>query len=481
MNARPRPGTDSPRPRPHKPFAPRPAGWPKRPIPKVPPLPKGSPFLIGKALGKAASKAIPILGAAITAYEVYDYLWNGSMQGAGWVPHPTVNCPRTNPRLGWGNPANTSCQTTGISTLPLTYAQVMFAATIKEVHLGTPTTSGSPRYRNGLQWVRTIPSPALIPQPGVLPVPAADPFAPPLPALQPKPRPQELPIKKPAPQPRTAPRPVGRPLPGEQPSRAPLPKGRPRPGRDTKPEYHPIPNMPFPITLYPTPGGGVPNPIQPDQVIDFKPPTGGKPGGPKPGRETPRVRQRPNSARNRPKKRKREKERKPDTRVKVRGALGLINLATEANDFLNVLYDALPEDSPCKRGAERDTRKSGKKYVTPYHKAKAVYDCFSSIDVGNAIEGYVNNQVEDYVFGMIGQQVGKATGNFGVTTGLNRALQKQQELAQGEGPGIGDLIPQIDIDDETGELTVTVPQFGSVGFGAFGSGKVTTKRPTKGK
>lgn len=136
----------------------------------------------------------------------------------------------------------------------------------------------------------------------------------------------------------------------------------------------------------------------------------------------------------------------------------------------------------CKKAAEKAGKKSGKNYVNPYQQAKAVYNCYQDIDLANTIENYVNNQVEDFVYGTIGQAVGKASGKIGVSTGLNRAIKNQQNLG-GElgGADIGDLIPRIDIDDETGEFSVTVPQFGTVNFGTFGSGRVTTKRPTKEK
>lgn len=488
-NAVPRTRPDVPRPRPHRPFAPRPAGWPARPIPKIPPLPKGSPFLLGKVIGKGLARLVPGLGIALTAYELYDYFYSGgpaTLNRAKWDIYKA--CSGEGWRWSEGQVFN-NCNGFQIpdTRTPTSYAGIYENivppgwTNFKTYKFGYNTGFGNDVYIKTDEWILKAGASGLpdfagstFIQPGTNPFPT--PNLAPKPRIEPQINPQHLPINRPIADPFGAPRPVGRPAPGEQPNNMPRQKGKPRQSSRPRPETYPAPTMPFPVTAFPNPIGNLPSPVQPDISVDIRPPRRGEPS------PRPQPRNRPPSGRNKPPRSKKEKEKKVHVRTVAGGFWAAINTFTEGVDFLGVLYDSLPEDSLCKKAAEKAGRKSGKNYVNPYQQAKAVYNCYDDIDLANTIENYVNNQVEDMVYGAIGQQLGKASGKFGLTTGLNRAIKNQQDLAgQLTGASIGDLIPVIDIDDETGEFSVTVPQFGTVNFGKFGDGRITVKRPTKEK
>lgn len=466
-NAKPKPRPGFPRPT-HKPFRPAPGGWPNRPIPKLPALPASAPIV--KGVGKVASRLIPFAGAALTAYELWEYYKEQNskyVNPAKWQVVTTCSGGQT----AWGGSAtNPGCGavTQTASTVPRSIDAATGTFRWSYEYKNAPYVLGNTRPRGNI-YVRVPLSPAT--WPSYLPSQPAPNFEP-LPEAMPRPakRPTELPILKPYPLPNRFPVRYPRPRPGEQPAKQPKPDGRPRPRPRNRPEPAVrFPLLPFPFVVLP-PGF---NPSVPDIVITTKPGNKNPPGNtPKP---PVRTNGRSSGGRNRP-PRKREKERKTNVRTVAGAGWGLINVVTEGVDFLNVLYDALPDDSPCKAKAKKASKIN---VATPYAKAKAVYDCFDQIDVGNALEGYVNNQVEDFVFGMMGQQVSKATGNFGLSTGLNRALKQQQEMATGDGQGIADLIPQLDIDDETGEVSVSIPALGTVSLGKFGDGKVSVQRPEK--
>lgn len=144
---------------------------------------------------------------------------------------------------------------------------------------------------------------------------------------------------------------------------------------------------------------------------------------------------------------RREKERKVRSRA-VGKLWAFVGQITEGMDLIQVLYDAIP-DGKC--GKFDWKTRSGDYFTDPYEKAKAIYNCFEHINVGQALENYVNNQIEDWMYAQQGKALGKASGNLGVTTGLSRAITQNQQ-----DDFVGYLVPKVDIDWSTGDISVTV-------------------------
>ena len=109
-----------------------------------------------------------------------------------------------------------------------------------------------------------------------------------------------------------------------------------------------------------------------------------------------------------------------DRKIHVKTVVGpqvhaVLNVVTETFDFIDTLYkgvkDLVPRNEWC---ANHDYK----------CKLAQLYDHWDdpNFDVAKWVSAFINNQLEDMLFGMIGQQVGGATGRLGITTGLSRAL-----------------------------------------------------------
>ena len=142
-----------------------------------------------------------------------------------------------------------------------------------------------------------------------------------------------------------------------------------------------------------------------------------------------------------------KKEGKANVRSVSGAGWGVLNFVTEAMDFVDVLHDSLPK----KCQAKKKTRADYQRGITPHAKAQAIYDCFEEIDLATAITNYINNQFEDAVYGTLGAQTGRASRNFGVSTGLDRALRQAEDAATGDEPI---KLPELVYDEETGEFSV---------------------------
>lgn len=142
---------------------------------------------------------------------------------------------------------------------------------------------------------------------------------------------------------------------------------------------------------------------------------------------------------------KNTKERKLNIRTVAGRAWIAINIVTEGLDFMNVLHGAIPKHLRCKGKWFK-----GKWYpCSTNRKFKDIYDHFEHIDLAAAVVGYINNQAEDYIYGMMGRATGSASRNLGITTGLSRAIRGGQEAAVGDQPF---ELPEIKYNPETGEL-----------------------------
>lgn len=130
----------------------------------------------------------------------------------------------------------------------------------------------------------------------------------------------------------------------------------------------------------------------------------GKPGQPKPsiGVAGPKGTNPPG---------RKEKERK--TKLGAVGgtaAARIVNMTTESLDFLDALWDALPEEIKRKGArhnrslAEKLERKGRKRYS---EKVKDVWNHFDKINLTDALENIIKNQVEDFVIGKMSKHATK--------------------------------------------------------------------------
>lgn len=202
--------------------------------------------------------------------------------------------------------------------------------------------------------------------------------------------PHELPIGSPAPvaPPLNYPRPD--PWSPESPDRGPHPGENPRPVPNPVPNPvprpDPVPN-PDPVT---TPRVVV-NPF-PDAHLDTWLPAVSP---------SPRTN---NNPRPRPPA-KREKETKARMGAVAAAIWHGVGPITETVDFVDVLYEALPKN--IKRDAYRDRGRQ----PNPFERAELIYRNINQIDIGKALSGYVQEQIEDYVIGKFGKKLGEASRN----------------------------------------------------------------------
>ena len=233
------------------------------------------------------------------------------------------------------------------------------------------------------------------------------------------------------------------PKPGQMPGVQPGPKPGAFPG--TKPGIMPLP-IPkpggLPIVVGPVIGPGAQPWVPPKIVVSPKPGVSSKP---------PTIYKPPPSGPSQPPK-KGWKEKKLNVKS-IGGAATAIwvagNAFTEGVDLMESIYDAIP-DYPGK-----------KDNPTPYDMAEAIYDNFDEIDWPSAIENWINNQIEDAVFGGIGKAGNKANQVSGAATGGGHAVGAGGDAA-GEylGPDGALPLPTIDYDESSGQVTLDVPGVG---------------------
>ena len=224
-----------------------------------------------------------------------------------------------------------------------------------------------------------------------------------------------------------------------------------------------MPLAPFPIVAVHPPPGQVPPP--PDQVIDIPPPTPrGGPPSPPPTHHTrpPRGRKPPDS---------RTKEKKLSVRTKANKAWIVLNLATEAFDFVDALFAGLPDH--CKKQAGQSPN--------PYQKARAVYNCFDEMDWSKFVNAFINQQITDMVVGGIGMVSTMGLKFSGATSGsgyISRNLAEREhasdmaikakldagEITKEEAQELDMLdnvpIPVVTFNEETGSWEVSIEQWG---------------------
>lgn len=198
--------------------------------------------------------------------------------------------------------------------------------------------------------------------PHELPVGSPAPWTPPLNFPRPDPWSPESPSRGPRPYETPAPQP--KPVPKPEPLPEPVPNPAPRPNV----VQNPFPNAPL------------------DSWLPAPRPNGRPQAQPKP---------RPPA--------KHEKEAKARM-GRVAGAIwGAFGPITETVDFVDVLYEALP------RNLKRAEYKKRGRQPNPIERAELIYKNINQIDVGKALTGYVQNEIEDYVIGQFGKKLGEAS------------------------------------------------------------------------
>lgn len=254
-------------------------------------------------------------------------------------------------------------------------------------------------------------------------------------------RPEEAPIMWPG-QPVAAPYSASLPDPGMQPSENPL--TRPAPRRisvEVPPFVSPWtpPVVVVPPVVSPQPGTS-PVPTVPPTVILTPNPDGGLDIVTTPGGRTPSP----------PGKRTIEKKARVSGGPKSLRVV--VNWVTEGLDFVDSLYAATRNEKE-RKCPPRDYKC---KFATIF---QGVQD--RRFDMAKFLESFLNNQLEDYMFGRLGQALGGVSRELGITTGLSRALTSHQgaigDLTQG---GLGDALPELDYDPATQEWALNWDLFG---------------------
>lgn len=429
-----------------------PRGFPKPPggMPKLPPAARPAAGLsaafAGRLAGKVAARLVPGLGLALAGWELYSYL-REQVDPAGWYLAPG-SCARVGDRWksGTGNYSCSSESAFTTSTLNSYTAAPEFTTwpSAHNISYGRPhpTVANYHWVNMGQIWRRKVANTNNIPfwvkKPQIYYAP--NPLA--------RPVPREKPAPDTFPRPRSFPRAVA--PPGTQPASKPQPepgprtrpdrRARPRPRRrNPRPQRIHIPLQPFPVVIAPPvvfrPDDPRPLPLQPPTVT-----IGGPPGAPP-------VTVRPGNPKDRPPDPK-TVERKVNVRSRLGGAWLAMNFVTEGADLVDSLWRSL---DPAVRSKGRPT---------PQQKLRDLYDNWLTMDVAAAVTAYLNNEIEDRLYGRLAQPVKRLQQQGNITTGLSRALD-QARKAHGDD---GVPLPELTYNRDTGEWGY---KWGSVA-GTFG-------------
>ena len=211
-----------------------------------------------------------------------------------------------------------------------------------------------------------------------------------------------------------------------------------------------VPVFTVPLALFPWPRTQLQPTPQPETQVIVVPDAGtmGPPGPPAPPTVGYAIPPRPRNAR----PGGRRKEVKVRMMVVGRIAWGIVNFITESIDFLDAIHGALPYKLQAKPT-------KGHK-PTPTEKAEKVWRHLDELDMAKAVENFVNNQVEDWLYGRMDQSknLNQLTG---APTGAGAALDGNWR------PGLYDLgepvalSPEVHFDPDTGEWELDTP-FGSM-------------------
>lgn len=110
-----------------------------------------------------------------------------------------------------------------------------------------------------------------------------------------------------------------------------------------------------------------------------------------------------------------QRERKPTPNRIAHLGFVAINVVTETQDFMEALHKGLPKRLRSK------PRKGGD--VPPWVIAQDIWDHWDDWDAEVALEAFVNNQIEDAIYGRFFAQQAAAQRRLGVTAGLARGTR----------------------------------------------------------
>jgi hypothetical protein len=161
---------------------------------------------------------------------------------------------------------------------------------------------------------------------------------------------------------------------------------------------------------------------------------------------------------------RRVKERKIRMRGAALGVWHVINVVSEGLEFIDAMHKTLP------RAMQAKPSKPGWP-PTPYAKAEAVWHAFESdrFDLAKAVEAYVNEQMEDFIYGVTSVDA-HANQLLNKPTGGGKFATQQQELlyeASGESPI---PIPKLSFDVDSGDWSLDVGGYsigGNLGRAVF--------------
>lgn len=383
--------------------------------PKAPVLPFNAPYRqIEKQVGKKAARAfagiaaksllrfVPLINTALFVWDLYE-LWMMfqakqdvpfSFSGAGWVRDSSCNTYGGGAavgHMGWTciNGLAVEFPTTFASRdgNPYWYQSGQWRASFRKADTETLST-GNIRFAIGdayhynttnpvmppatVVYPHVVP-PKVVPNPLVRPDPYYDPALPPTPGMPVMP--SAPPTIDPFGWPLNAPAPMPRALPWRL-----LPYLRPNPWRS-----------PSEQTIR---GSGMPNKPPRDLPVEFPTIIINPDGSISPGPV-------PKAKRVKPK----EKERKMKMSAGARFVLGVVNESTEAVDALDAFYKALPRE---RKKRYKDTKLIARN-VSVHEKADLVYRHFDEVNLPEALKNLVANQIEDAIYGGIGNALKKAS------------------------------------------------------------------------
>lgn len=116
------------------------------------------------------------------------------------------------------------------------------------------------------------------------------------------------------------------------------------------------------------------------------------------------------------------KERKVRMSQTAGSVLKMVSELTEAVDFIDALYKALPDSAkPRYRGT-----KYVRRVVSPHEKARALFDNFEDLDISDAIYNLIANEIEDQIYGRVGRVGGAISQRLGNPYGVGvNTIQRQ--------------------------------------------------------
>ena len=464
------------------PRLPAPANDARMGVVRLPPMEKKAQQLAArkvglKIAGRVAARFIPVVGVALTLYDLYElYSWY-SKPSPGLAPNTGWEWYCGNVGAKFHNTSNWNCGTSlcnlgGLTDVGGSWGTSRSAVTFFN-YIDNSCSFGRARHNAVGQIRRTVgtawpplvdvppvtrPMPVAVPAPVPLPVewPISVPLHPPVPAPRPFPWSPRAPGQK-APKPNPGEEPSNNPDPWDDPEAWPRPRpsrrrwARPSRQNPQKPDY----------ILPPLPGIPVVRPNVPPEVSVLPPSvTVGRPT--RPGRP-PRVRPGPKSNPTKPAKNPVRELPKQNIRTVGGAVVTLVNGATEAMDFVEAMHDAVEKGY---RLSKKASRADKIEYMLTH------LEPWFHLDAETAIENYINNQVSDAFSAIGSDSIKKVYRETGGITGLDRALREHSdrlfEAASLNGDQPDNWAPEVDINLETGEVTLTSPYFGGLYWDHWG-------------